>query len=155
MASYNTVPDLESEAQPLIAAPPRKLGKTLAVVALFGFAAGAATATAAPHVAAKMNFAIMSTAGGVETGPCTGSDCIYNKGGTVKTPGEADSGLDIDGSATDGATTGDQFQINTNGAVTTQGADLPEGGETTGVVENDETPKNGQGVGGVYIPARM
>ena len=76
------------------------------------------------------------------------------KGGTVKTPGEADSGLDIDGSATDGATTGDQFQINTNGAVTTQGADLPEGGETTGVVENGETPKNGQGVGGVYIPAR-
>ena len=52
-----------------------------------------------------MNFAIMSTAGGVETGPCTGSDCIYNKGGTVKTPGEADSGLDIDGSATEGATT--------------------------------------------------
>ena len=60
----------------------------------------------------------------------------------------------LDGSATDGATTGDQFQINTNGAVTTQGADLPEGGETTGVVENGETPKNGQGVGGVYIPAR-
>ena len=77
MSLYNTVPDLEaSEAQPLVAAP-RKLGKTLAVVALFGFAAGAATATAAPHVAAKMNFAIMSTAGGVETGPCTGSDCIF------------------------------------------------------------------------------
>ena len=52
MASYNTIPDLESE--PLVAAP-RKLGKTLAVVALFGFAAGAAVATAAPHVAAKMN----------------------------------------------------------------------------------------------------
>ena len=52
---YNTVPDLEaSEAQPLVAAP-RKLGKTLVVVALFGFAAGAAVATAAPHVAAKMN----------------------------------------------------------------------------------------------------
>ena len=150
MSSYNTIPDLESE--PLVAAP-RKLGKTLVVVALFGFAAGAATATAAPHVAAKMNFAIMSTAGGVETGPCTGSDCIYTKGGTVNQGN--DSGIDIDGSATDGATTGDQFQINTNGAVTTQGADLPEGGETTGVVENGETLKNGQGVGGVYIPARM
>ena len=62
--------------------------------------------------------------------------------------------LDENGTPPEGATTGDQFQINTNGAVTTQGADLPEGGETTGVVENGETPKNGQGVGGVYIPAR-
>ena len=64
MSSYNTVPDLEaSEAQPLVAAPPRKLGKTLVVVALFGFAAGAATVTAAPHVAAKMNL----VAGGGES----------------------------------------------------------------------------------------
>ena len=57
MSSYNTIPALESEAQPLVAAPARKLGKTLVVVALFGFAAGAAAATAAPHVAARMNLA--------------------------------------------------------------------------------------------------
>ena len=81
MASYNTVPDLESEAQPLVAAP-RKLGKTLAVVALFGFAAGAATATAAPHVAAKMNLA---------------SGVAWAPGIAARTGGENDSGIDIDG----------------------------------------------------------
>ena len=71
MSSYQTVPDLESaEAQPLVAAPPRKLGKTLLVVALFGFAAGAAAATAAPHVAAKMNFA--ATGGESDVAGATG-----------------------------------------------------------------------------------
>ena len=70
MSSYQTVPDLESEVQPLVAAPPRKLGKTLVVVALFGFAAGAAAATAAPHVAAKMNFA--ATGGESDVAGATG-----------------------------------------------------------------------------------
>ena len=101
MSSYQTVPDLESEAQPLVAAPPRKLGKTLVVVALFGFAAGAAVATAAPHVAAKMNL----VAGGEDaawgaTGAraSTANDYILDENGTP-TEGVA------------GETDTDQFQI--------------------------------------------
>ena len=51
MASYNTVPDLESEAQPLAGAPPRKHGKaTLAVVAALAFGAGALAPSAAARV---------------------------------------------------------------------------------------------------------
>ena len=49
MASYNTVPDLESE--PLVAAPPRKHGKAmLAVVAALAFGAGALAPSAASRV---------------------------------------------------------------------------------------------------------
>ena len=95
MSSYNTVPDLESEAQPLVAAPPRKLGKTLVVVALFGFAAGAATATAAPHVAAKMNLA---------------SGTAWAPGIAARTGGENDSGIDMDGPPpADAAAQGEPF----------------------------------------------
>ena len=51
MASYNTIPDLESEAQPLVAAPPRKYGKaSLAVVAALAFGAGALAPSAAARV---------------------------------------------------------------------------------------------------------
>ena len=158
MSSYNTVPDLEaSEAQPLVAAPPRKHGKAmLAVVAALAFGAGALAPSAVSRVSQMKMF--QYTTGGVTVQSTTSADggeevYISTDGPGVRNGG-SDSKIDIDGSATDGATTGDQFQINTNGAVTTQGADLPEGGETTGVVENGETPKNGQGVGGVYIPAR-
>jgi hypothetical protein len=49
MASYNTIPDLESE--PLVAAPPRKYGKaSLAVVAALAFGAGALAPSAAARV---------------------------------------------------------------------------------------------------------
>ena len=89
MSSYNTIPDLESEAQPLVAAPARKLGKTLVVVALFGFAAGAAAATAAPHVAAKMNLA---------------SGTAWTLGIGVRTGG-GETYIDIDGSPTEGVAT--------------------------------------------------
>ena len=140
MSSYNTIPDLESEAQPLVAAPARKLGKTLVVVALFGFAAGAAAATAAPHVATKMNFGtIINTKGGVETGPCKpgDSDCIIKKGGTVNQGN--DSGLHEDGAPTDGVTTEPdtaQFQMSTEGGVEAMSADCGDasngGGEHVG-----------------------
>ena len=92
MSSYNTV-DLEaSEAQPLVAAP-RKLGKTLVVVALFGFAAGAATVTAAPHVAAKMNLA-----GGEST------EVVATEGGLSKDNKYADI-IAVDGTPAADATT--------------------------------------------------
>ena len=55
---------------------------SVVVVALFGFAAGAATATAAPHVAAKMNLA---------------SGTAWAPGIAARTGGENDSGIDIDG----------------------------------------------------------
>ena len=57
MASYNTVPDLESEAQPLAGAPPRKHGKaTLAVVAALAFGAGALAPSAASRVSQMKMF---------------------------------------------------------------------------------------------------
>ena len=87
MSLYNTVPDLESEEQPLVAAP-RKLGKTLVVVALFGFAAGAAAATAAPHVAAKMN---LVAAAGDEVG------MDYDTSGRLTNDGYNGPSIDIDG----------------------------------------------------------
>ena len=59
MASYNTVPDLESEAQPLAGAPPRKHGKaTLAVVAALAFGAGALAPSAAARVSQMKLFAM-------------------------------------------------------------------------------------------------
>ena len=65
MASYNTVPDLESEAQPLAGAPPRKHGKaTLAVVAALAFGAGALAPSAASRVSQMKLFEI-NTKGGV------------------------------------------------------------------------------------------
>ena len=143
MSSYNTVPDLESEAQPLVAAPPRKLGKTLVVVALFGFAAGAATATAAPHVAAKMNLA---------------SGVAWAPGIAARTGGENDSGIDIDGPPpADAAAQGEPYVDCTTlpggcapgkQSVDGTGADDPT------VVKNDQTPKDGQGAGGVDIDGR-
>ena len=142
MSSYQTVPDLESEAQPLVAAP-RKLGKTLAVVALFGFAAGAATATAAPHVAAKMNLA---------------SGVAWAPGIAARTGGENDSGIDIDGPPpADAAAQGEPYVDCTTlpggcapgkQSVDGTGADDPT------VVKNDQTPKDGQGAGGVDIDGR-
>ena len=115
MSSYQTVPDLESEVQPLVAAPPRKLGKTLVVVALFGFAAGAATATAAPHVAAKMNLA---------------SGVAWAPGIAARTGGENDSGIDIDGPPPAAKMSAPAGQ--------TQSADGT-GGDSPTVVQNDLT----------------
>ena len=61
MASYNTVPDLESEAQPLAGAPPRKHGKAmLAVVAALAFGAGAL----APSAAARVGLTRFDAGGG-------------------------------------------------------------------------------------------
>ena len=106
MASYNTVPDLESEAQPLAGAPPRKHGKaTLAVVAALAFGAGALAPSAASRVSQMKMFAMACQEGD--------PDCV-------------DTTQSVDGT----------------------------GGDNAAVVQNDETPKNGQGVGGVYIPAR-
>ena len=107
MASYNTVPDLESEAQPLAGAPPRKHGKaTLAVVAALAFGAGALAPSAASRVSQMKMFAMACQEGD--------PDCV-------------DTTQSVDGT----------------------------GGDNAAVVQNDQTPKNGQGAGGVYIPARM
>ena len=72
MASYNTVPDLDSEAQPLAGAPPRKHGKaTLAVVAALAFGAGALAPSAASRVSQMKMFKM-----GCQVGD---PDCVQTK----------------------------------------------------------------------------
>ena len=113
-------------------------------MALFGFAAGAATATAAPHVAAKMNLA---------------SGVAWAPGIAARTGGENDSGIDIDGPPppADAAAQGEPYVDCTTlpggcapgkQSVDGTGADDPT------VVKNDQTPKDGQGAGGVDIDGR-
>jgi len=151
MSSYNTIPDLESEAQPLVAAPARKLGKTLVVVALFGFAAGAAAATAAPHVAAKMNLAA-----GVSTNAAD-----YDTSGKKTNEGYNGPSIDIDGPPVPPAdattmTTPADSTTQTPGVIlncedtalgcvqTTQST--PSGGENAAVVPNGLTNERDSGV---------
>ena len=106
MSLYNTVPDLESE--PLVAAPPRKHGKAmLAVVAALAFGAGALAPSAVSRVSQMKMF--QYTTGGVTVQSTTSADggeevYISTDGPGVRNGG-SDSKIDIDGSATEGATT--------------------------------------------------
>ena len=102
---YNTVPDLEaSEAEPLVAAPPRKHGKAmLAVVAALAFGAGALAPSAAARVSQMKLFDIVDpskqnpvAAGAID---CKGgeTDSINcGKGKTIAAPG-ADPIIPVDG----------------------------------------------------------
>ena len=108
MASYNTVPDLESEAQPLVAAPPRKHGKAmLAVVAALAFGAGALAPSAVSRVSQMKMF--QYTTGGVTVQSTTSADggeevYISTDGPASRNGVGGDSGIHEDGTPTDGTT---------------------------------------------------
>jgi hypothetical protein len=143
---YNTVPDLESEEQPLVAAPPRKYGKAmLAVVAALAFGAGALAPSAAARVSQMKLFdivdpsnqnAVAASAIDCKGGEADSANCGKDK--TIQPPG-ADPIIPIGGTPSEGVTTETetetetetpQFQINTKGGVGAANAKPCKGGET-------------------------
>ena len=149
MASYNTVPDLESEAQPLAGAPPRKHGKaTLAVVAALAFGAGALAPSAAARVGLTKFDEVYQD---YDNSGMLPKDNAYagkvtEDGPPVTTPAQEPAGTPI---------------INTEGGVETMSTDCGDASNSGGEhVDNPgcNTAASNAGKGGgdgkTYIPAR-
>ncbi len=160
---YNTVPDLEaSEAQPLVAAPPRKHGKAmLAVVAALAFGAGALAPSAAARVSQMKLFGIVDpsnqNAAAASTGCDEAGDNVMGANCHDKAVATTQTGkIDIGGTPSEGVTTEtgtEQFQIacGVDGKPacphTTQSAPgQGKGAEDTTVVSNDKTNQPDSGV---------